>query len=48
LNHPEEATEGQEGAYEICYEEPDLSGGVEGTDYLIVYRIREVPEEDHT
>ena len=44
LNHLEEATEGPEGAEGICYEEPDLSGGVEGVDYLIVYRTEEVPE----
>lgn len=37
LNHLEEDTDDQEGAYGICYEEPDLSGGVEGGDFLIVY-----------
>ena len=26
-----------EGDYELVYEEPDLSGGVEGVDYGIVY-----------
>ena len=26
-----------EGSYELVYEEPDLSGGVEGVDYGIVY-----------
>ena len=26
-----------EGGYELVYEEPDLSGGVEGVDYGIVY-----------
>jgi hypothetical protein len=30
MNHLEEATEGPDGADGICYEEPDLSGGVEG------------------
>ena len=44
LNHLEEATKGQERADGICYEEPDLSGGVEGVDYLIVYGTEEVPE----
>ena len=47
LNHLEEANEGPEGADGICYEKPDVSGGVEGVDYLIVYGIGEVPEEDH-
>ena len=47
LNHLEEATEGQEGGDRICYEEPYLSGGVEGVDYLIVYGTGEIPEEDH-
>ncbi len=33
-----EATDGApEGDYELVYEEPDLSGGVEGVDYGIVY-----------
>ena len=44
LNHLEEATDGQGGAEEICYEEPDLSGGVEGVDYLIVYGTGEASE----
>ena len=26
-----------EGSYELVYEEPDLTGGVEGVDYGIVY-----------
>ena len=47
LNHLEEANDGVEGADGICYEEPDLSGGVEGVDYLIVYRTGEGPEEDN-
>jgi hypothetical protein len=34
LNHLEEAIEGPEGADGICYEEPDLSGVVEGVDYV--------------
>ncbi|KAK1647010.1 hypothetical protein QYE76_064815 [Lolium multiflorum] len=37
LNRLEEDNNDQEGADGICYEEPDLSGGVEGVDYLIVY-----------
>ena len=44
LNHLEEANDGQDGADGICYEELDLSGGVEGVDYLIVYGTGEVPE----
>jgi hypothetical protein len=30
----------------VCYEEPDLSGGVEGIDYTIAYGIGEGPEEE--
>ena len=37
-DHEEEACAGApEGDYELVYEEPDLSGGVEGVDYGIVY-----------
>jgi hypothetical protein len=43
----EEANDGVEGADEICYEEPDQSEGLEGVDYLIVYGIVEVPEENN-
>jgi hypothetical protein len=33
-----EANDGApEGDYELVYEEPDLTGGVEGVDYRIVY-----------
>jgi hypothetical protein len=31
---------------EVYYEEPDLSGGVEGIDYTITYGIGEGPEEE--
>jgi hypothetical protein len=31
---------------EVYYEEPDLSGGVEGTDYTITYGIGKGPEEE--
>ncbi|KAK1662342.1 hypothetical protein QYE76_050501 [Lolium multiflorum] len=44
LDHLKEANDGQDGGDGICYEEPDLSGGVEGVDYLIVYGTEEVPE----
>jgi hypothetical protein len=30
----------------VVYEEPDLSGGVEGVDYGIVYGTEEVEVED--
>jgi hypothetical protein len=39
----EEATEEAEEAEDVCSEEPDLTGGVEGVDYMIAYE--EVPEE---
>ena len=44
LNHLEEANDGQGGADGICYEEPDLSGGVEEVDYLIIYGAGEGSE----
>jgi hypothetical protein len=31
---------------EVYYEEPDLSGGVEGMDYTIAYGISEGREEE--
>ncbi|KAK1651749.1 hypothetical protein QYE76_069554 [Lolium multiflorum] len=37
LNHLEEDYDNNDGAEIIGYEEPDLSGGVEGVDYIIVY-----------
>ncbi|KAK1648786.1 hypothetical protein QYE76_066591 [Lolium multiflorum] len=37
LNHLEEDNDNPEGDDIIGYEEPDLSGGVKGVDYLIVY-----------
>ncbi|KAK1652218.1 hypothetical protein QYE76_070023 [Lolium multiflorum] len=37
LNRLEEDYDNNEGAEIIGYEEPDLSGGIEGVDYLIVY-----------
>ncbi|KAK1648383.1 hypothetical protein QYE76_066188 [Lolium multiflorum] len=48
LNHLEENNDNQEGADGICYEEPDLSGGVEGVDYLIVYGGGDSTEEEQT
>ena len=44
MNRLEEDIDNQEGAEEIFYEEPDLSGGVEGVDYLIVYGAGEGSE----
>ena len=32
--------------YEIVYEEPDLSGGVEGVDYRIVYGVGDEEQEE--
>jgi hypothetical protein len=32
-------TEAPEGSYDVVYEEPDLSGGVEGVDYRIVFGV---------
>ena len=32
--------------YEIVYEEPDLSGGVEGVDYGIVYGVGDDEDEE--
>ena len=36
----EDIPENSYGVYhtnDVCYEEPDLSGGVEGVDYMLVY-----------
>ena len=42
-----EATNGaSEGDYELVYKEPDLSGGVEGVDYGIVYGPNNNEEEE--
>ena len=32
--------------YEIIYEEPDLSGGIEGVDYGIVYGFGDEEDEE--
>ena len=32
--------------YEIVYEEPDLSGGIEGVDYGIVYGVEDDEDEE--
>jgi len=39
-------TEEPEGDYEVVYEEPNLSGGVEGVDYRIVYGVGEDVDEE--
>jgi hypothetical protein len=42
-----EETEGaSEDLEEVYYEEPDLSGGVEGVDYTIAYGVSEGHEEE--
>ena len=35
-----------EGDYELVYEEPDLSGGVEGVDHGIVYGVDNTEAEE--
>ena len=46
-DHEEEANTGApEGDYEVFYEEPDLSGGVEGVDYGIVYGADDTEAEE--
>ena len=45
----EEITEDEFGAYhadEVYFEAPDLSGGVEGVDYIIAYGADDVEEEE--
>ena len=39
-------TGGPENNYELVYEEPDLSGGVEGVDYGIVYGVVDGEDEE--
>jgi hypothetical protein len=47
LEGQNEETEGASEDYEeIYYEEPDLSDGFEGVDYMIVYRNNEGTEEE--
>ena len=43
----EEATDKPEGE-EVYYTEPDLSGGIEGVDYDIVYGLEEEEPETET
>jgi hypothetical protein len=45
-NEEETYTRAPEGEYEVVYEEPDLSGGVEGVDYWTVYGTEEVEVEE--
>ena len=45
----EEAIEESYGAYhanEVYFEAPDLSGGVEGVDYIIAYGADDIEEEE--
>ena len=45
----EEITEDDFGAYhadEVYFEAPDLSGGIEGVDYIIAYGADDVEEEE--
>ena len=47
----EEATEDDNGAYhayEVYFEEPDLSGGVKRVDYMITYGADDEEEEMET
>jgi hypothetical protein len=44
-NNTEDTSEGDEIAEDVYYEEPDLSGGVEGVDYLIECGTEEDNEE---
>jgi hypothetical protein len=47
LEGQNEETEGASGDYEeVYYEEPDLSGGIEGVDYIIAYGKNEGTEEE--
>jgi hypothetical protein len=47
LEGQNEETEGASEDYEeVCYEESDLSSGVEGVDYTIVYGNNEGAEEE--
>jgi hypothetical protein len=41
-----EATGEPSGEGEIYYEEPDLSGGIKGVDYVIVYGEGNLDEEE--
>ena len=45
----EEAIDGNYGAYhadDVYFEAPDLSGGIEGVDYIIAYGADDVEEEE--
>ena len=45
----EEFPEDSYGVYhadKVYYEEPDLSGGVEGIDYILAYRADDIDEEE--
>jgi hypothetical protein len=47
LEGQNEETEGASEDYEeVYYEEPDLSGGIEGVDYTIAYINNEETEEE--
>jgi hypothetical protein len=47
LEGQNEETEGASEDYaEVYYEEPDLSGGVEGVDYIIAYENSEGTEKE--
>ena len=45
----EETVEGNYGAYhadDVYFEAPDLSGGIEGVDYIIAYGADDADEEE--
>ena len=46
LLHTEESDDNKQGSGEVYYEEPDLSGGIEGVDYGIVYGVDEEDIDD--
>jgi hypothetical protein len=46
LLHTEESDDTKQDSGEIYYEEPDLSGGIEGVDYGIVYGVDEEDIDD--
>ena len=46
LLHTEESDDTKHDIEEVYYEEPDLSGGIEGIDYGIVYGVDEEDIDD--
>ena len=46
LLHTEESDDNKLDSGEVYYDEPDLSGGIEGIDYGIVYGVDEEDMDD--